>query len=103
MNLPRTLAIVVVIVLVGAMAGLGVGGIALYQGRGQLRSNATLLKVVLAVAGCTEHDTPAQCTQRQVDKAKAEGSSRVADVDCRIRLALAGLPGPPYGVICQSP
>lgn len=60
-----------------------------------LRDNNALLRIMLAVTGCTTDDTPQECQKRQTDRAAEEGTRRIVEVDCRIRLALAGLPSPP--------
>lgn len=83
----------VVAVLVLAMAA---GLVVIVQTRNSARANAKLLEITLAVANCTTADSPAQCRQRQVDRAAAEGAVRVLEVDCRMRAALAGKP--PLGV-----
>lgn len=90
----RALAITGLIVAL-AMAALLIGGYnVVVQSREQSEYNESLLRVVLATSGCTVADSPDTCRQRQADRAAAEGAARVADVDCRIRLALAGQPPP---------
>jgi hypothetical protein len=64
------------------------------------KDNATLLRVILAVTGCTAEDTAEQCSQRIVVATAAQGTGRIAEIDCRVRLALANLPPPPAGEMC---
>jgi hypothetical protein len=86
-----------VMVIVGALlmfvgAGMYLGYQVVIQSKEQAESNGTLLRVLLAVSGCTAEDTPEECTERQAERSRLEGVLRVADVDCRLRRALAGLP-----------
>jgi hypothetical protein len=90
-----------IIVVAGTAAGVG-GYNVIVQSKRQSEYNESLLRVVLAVSGCTTEDTPEACQQRQVDRAAAEGVQRIADVDCRFRRALARLPPPPPTEPCKE-
>lgn len=68
-------------------------------GTDQSQRNETLLRIVLAITGCTVDDTPEACAQRVGTASQAEGNRRIVEVDCRIRRALAGQP-PPEGNVC---
>ena len=60
----------------------------------QVDRNSEVLRIVVAVTGCTTKDTPESCRQRLTDGSTAEGARRTAEVDCLTRRALAGLPAP---------
>jgi hypothetical protein len=64
-----------------------------------------VLRIVVAVTGCTTEDTAEQCRQRLRDGSTAEGARRTAEVDCLTRRALAGLPAPipPTTCVDQTP
>ncbi len=66
-----------------------------------LKTNAQSLRVMLAITECTAEDTPAECRHRQDAREKEEGVARVAEVDCRVRRALAGLPPIPPTERCK--
>jgi len=70
------------------------------QSKESTHSNGALLRILLAVSGCTTADTPDVCRQRQIDRSVAEGAARIADVDCRLRVALAGKPPLAPGQTC---
>lgn len=102
---PLLRGVAVFLVALTVSTSLAVGG-ALFlvlQTRNQSRYNADLMKIMVSVSGCTVDDAPAGCTQKQKDRATAEGHVRVLDVECRIRLALAGHPSPPAGQPCAIP
>lgn len=71
----------------------------LQQGTDTAKVNRSMLLVLLAVSGCTTSDSPAECSARQTDRSRLEGQRRVADVECRIRAALAGKPPTPGACI----
>lgn len=76
------------------LAGVGMyfGYRVVVESKDQSTANHALLRVLLGVSGCTIDDTAERCHQRQLDRSDVEGVKRIADVECRIRRALDGLP-----------
>ncbi|MCA1571946.1 MAG: hypothetical protein LC798_16870 [Chloroflexi bacterium] len=70
----------------------------------RIDSTEEILRIVVAITGCTTEDTPEQCRQRMGASNTAEGARRIAEVDCVTRRALAGLPAanPPMTCIEQT-
>lgn len=64
-----------------------------------IKDQEAILRIILAVTGCTVADTTEQCQA----KAAAGGARNIAEVDCRVRLAVAGLPAPDKGQTCVPP
>ncbi len=93
----RPIAIIAALCL-AAVIGFALAGFAARQSR----ANGQLLKIVVAVSGCTVHDAPADCVQRQRDEAAAEGRLRTAEVDCLTRRAIAGLATTDPARTCQA-
>jgi len=93
MNRAANAAVVIVVALMLFVgAGMYLGYQVVVQSKDQAESNGALLRVLLATTGCTLADTPAQCAARQAERSHTEGVQRIADIDCRLRRALAGLP-----------
>ncbi len=102
MNFPKAVLYVVSVLVAVAFMVLGFGSVLILQARDQSRINAQTLEILLATSSCTVKDTPEQCRKRQTDKSAAEGLVRIAEVDCRQRLALAGKPSPEPGQTCAK-
>lgn len=64
-----------------------------------LKDAETILRIILAVTGCTEQDTEQQCR----DRVAASSTRSVVELDCRVRLAIAGQPAPKTGETCVPP
>lgn len=64
-----------------------------------LKGQEAILRIILAVTGCTIEDSVEQCQA----KAKAYGAANIIEVDCRVRLAVAGAPAPERGSSCVPP
>jgi hypothetical protein len=62
--------------------------------------NATLLRVVLAVTGCTATDSAEACSQRIIATGATQLIGLGNEIDCRVRLAIANLPPPEPGKAC---
>lgn len=75
-------------------------GTQLAQIKAIAESNTSILRVVLAVTGCTVEDTAEQCGKRSADNGRAAAAVSIADIDCRIRRALANKPAPAAGEVC---
>ena len=92
-------AVLVVVLLFGAVGNTEKTVNQSEQNFGVLKDQDTILRVILAVTGCTEQDTPQQCRERVA----ASSTGSVIELDCRIRLALAGEPSPKMGETCVPP
>ena len=105
MNSAAARAFIVFALLISLVVGVvSFGGYqVIVQSRTSTHYNGTILKILLSVSGCTTNDTPEVCRQRQADRSTAEGLARIADVDCRLRLALAGKPPLAAGQPCVVP
>ena len=62
-----------------------------------LKDQQDILRIILAVTGCTVEETSEQCQA----KVATGGFRSIIEVDCRMRLALAGLPPPDKGQTCS--
>jgi hypothetical protein len=102
MNPVARIFFVVVAVVTFTVGAVSYGGYRIIiQSKEQSQFNGSLLRILLGVSGCTVNDTPQACAQRQADRSLREGRQRVADVDCRIRRALARQPSPPADAACS--
>lgn len=72
------------------------------QSRNQSRSNGQMVRILVATSGCSIHDAPGECARHQSDKAKAEGRTRLAEVDCLTRRVMARLPAADPSRTCQE-
>lgn len=67
-----------------------------------INNTTEILRIVVAVTGCTIEDTPESCRKKLADNSTAEGARRITEVDCITRRALAGLPAPNSSGTCAS-
>lgn len=95
-------AIVVVMLLVGTVGNTeSVKRQSEENGR-LLEDTAAILRVVLAVTGCTVNDTAKECAARTAANSGAGTEGILAEIDCRIRRAVDRLPAVAAGTNCLA-